>query len=359
MRSPILALRHPRRVRPAWLLSGLIVLSNVFAVSDGVAQTETVSPGVPTETPEVAEARAAFAKGIELARQGRWVDALSALTRSNELRPHAVTTYNIGYCERSLGRYTRARKMLAKALADQKASGEKELSLDLVTAARGYWVESEQQIAKVTVTVVPENASVKVDGRPLEIVATDGPRPVVLAGTRDVGPAEIVPAKIFDVQIDPGTHEFVVSTKDQGDVATTQSFSPGASVAIQLNGAESRDLPRKPADDVRAPEQPNRTPAWVAFGIGGAGAIVGTVSGAIAFSKKNAGIDEQQNAGYRAADIATGAFIVAGVGAVVGVVWLLTVPAKKATGGPTTATPERSFVRPYVGLASIGVEGRF
>jgi hypothetical protein len=59
---------------------------------------------------------------------------------------HAVTTYNIGYCERSLGRYTRARKMLAKALDDHNANGEKELPSELVTAATGYLSEAEKQM---------------------------------------------------------------------------------------------------------------------------------------------------------------------------------------------------------------------
>jgi hypothetical protein len=367
MRAPIPTF-HRRRLRSAWLLPGLLGLAKAFAISEAVAQTETVA-GVPAETPEVAQARAAFADGIELARQGRWTDALSALTRSNELRPHAVTTYNIGYCERSLGRYTRARKMLTRALASHEANGEKELSDDLVTAARGYLVESERQIARVTVTVLPETATVKVDGRPLEIVATEGPRPTALAGTREVGPAEIVPAKTFDVHIDAGTHVFVVTTNGQGDVATTQTFLPGASVAIELNGAETRDLPKKPADDMGSPGQPNRTPAWIAFGVGGAAAVVGTVSGAMAFAKKtdvnactskpSPTCDEERQDGNRVADIATVAFIVAGAGAGVGVVLLLTTPAKKVAAGVTAALPERGFVRPYVGLASIGVEGRF
>jgi hypothetical protein len=374
MRSLLTPFRYRRRLRSVCLLPGLLILSNAFAVSDGLAQTETVRPGAPAETAEVAQARAAFAEGIDLARQGRWTEALSALKRSDELRPHAITTYNIGYCERSLGRYTRARKMLAKALIDHKARGERELSADLITALQRYLEESERQIAKVTVSVSPETATVKVDGRPLEIVATDGPRPVVLAGTRDVGPAEIVPAKTFDVHIDPGTHEFVVSTKDQGDVATTQTFLPGAAVAIQLNGPETRrpkDTSTNLVEETGSPGHPNRTPAWIALGVGGVGAVVGTVSGAMAFAKKTSvedacGLDpnsmncnNKKQSGFLAADISTVAFIVAGVGAGVGVVLLLLTPGKKATSGATTAAPERGFVRPVVGLTSIGVEGRF
>jgi hypothetical protein len=349
-----------------------LALSNVFVSSRGIAQTEpAIDPSVPAETLEVAQARAAFTEGIELARQGRWIDALSALTRSNQLHPHAITTYNIGYCERALGRYTRARKMLAKALADHRASGEKELSSDLVAFATGYLSETDRQIARVTVTVSPKNASVKVDGRPVEIVAMDGSRPVALAGTRDVGAAEVAPAASFDLLIDPGTHEFVVSTGDHRIVATTHAFQPGSSVAIQLTAPDDLGPPTDNAPssfhNTHVAGDPSRTPAWIAFGVGGVGAVVGTVSGAMAFGKKNAvdsacpgvNCEAERRSGYLAADIATSAFIVAGLGAGVGVVLLLTTPTsgKKATSG--TGMPQSRFVRPFVGLPTVGVEGRF
>lgn len=60
------------------------------------------------------------------------------------------------------------------------------------------------------------------------------------------------------------------------------------------------------------PKRPNHTPAIVAFSVGGAGVIVGTVSGIIAFSKKH-DVDDL-DAGYLAADISTTAWIAAGVG---------------------------------------------
>ena len=59
-----------------------------------------------SEDPNVERAREAFRLGSTLARQGQWQDALSAYERSAELRPHAVTTYNIGYVERALGHLT-------------------------------------------------------------------------------------------------------------------------------------------------------------------------------------------------------------------------------------------------------------
>ena len=57
----------------------------------------------PSTASAMAMAHAAFREGTLLARQARWVDALDAFERSDALHAHAITTYNIGYCERLLG----------------------------------------------------------------------------------------------------------------------------------------------------------------------------------------------------------------------------------------------------------------
>lgn len=377
------------RVQSASAGSRLLALLSVLLASHAFAQTQSapgtsktpasderasgtssVSAPVPPESVEVDQARTAFAEGIEDAKEGRWLDALAALARSNELHPHAVTTYNIGYCERSLGRYTRARKMLAKALAQHQTSGGHELSSDLVAAAAGYLTEAERQIAKVSVNVAPATATVKVDGRPLELVARDRPRPVVSAGTREVGQAEVAPAANFDLLIDPGTHEFVVSASDHRVAITTHTFLAGSSVAIQLAVTEEHRQVAPSANHLDAPrsyKKPDRTPAWVALSVGGLGALVGTVSGVLAFAQKgdvaaacpdNPSCGEKRRSGNQAADIATGGFIVAGVGAAVGTVLLLTASRGQAVGAGVSGKGER-FVRPFVGMARIGVEGRF
>ena len=100
------------------------------------ARPESTPAAGPATNPAVTEARAAFQEGIALAKAERWALALQALERSDALHPHAITTYNIGFCERQLGHLTRARKLLAKSLADHRARGEVELPTDLVSAHR-------------------------------------------------------------------------------------------------------------------------------------------------------------------------------------------------------------------------------
>jgi hypothetical protein len=328
----------------------------------------------PSTGGALAMARAAFQEGTLLAKQARWVDALEAFERADALHPHAITTYNIGYCERLLGHWTRARKMLQKALADHKARGEVELPPDLVSATQTYLTEAEHQIARVLVTVVGQGGAVAVDGRPLELAPAGGPSPALLAGTRGIGPAEATPASTFEVQVDPGEHVFVLSTKGRADVATTETLAPGAQVALELR-APVPEAPRVSGEATSGSEgasagPPNHVPAFVAFGIGAVGLVTGSVSGLIAFGKKSAvsnacgpsgsatDCTSEGDAGNRAADIATTGFIVGGVGVAVGAVLFLTAPGG-GSGKVATAPSSRSNVRPWVGWRSLGVQGDF
>jgi hypothetical protein len=358
-----------RCARSASVAATLLLGASTFICSPGFAQTPAAAqPEVaPEESATVAQARAAFAQGIELARQGRWVDALAQLTSSNALHPHAVTTYNIGYCERSLGRYTRARKMLSKALADNQASGGQELSAELVSAATAFLGEAEQQLATVNVTITPPTATLKVDGRPLELVRENGARPLASAGTRDVAEAEVAPAEHFDLLIDAGTHEFVVSAGDRDVTVLTRTFAPGSHVAIQLLGhAEPKAAVASPPHPVQLPSRPNRTPAWIAFSVGGLGAVVGSVSGGLAFAQKNRIADacpsntscaDKRRTGNREADISTGSFIVFGASAIVGTILFLA-EGKQPNGADAPSHAKRQL-RPFVGTGMMGVDGSF
>jgi hypothetical protein len=291
------------------------------------------------------------------------------LERSDALHPHAITTYNIGYCERQLGHLTRARKLLAKSLADHRARGEVELPADLVSAAQTYLSELDQQIARVTVTITP--GAVAVDGRPLELAESDGPRPVLLAGTRSVGQPEVPPAFTFEVLVDPGAHVFVLSVKGGADVATNQTFAPASQITLELRVPETIESPKAPAApteaEERRSEKPNRVPAFVVLGIGAAGLAVGTVSGLLAFGRKDdvrracQGTDpslscaSELKSGNLVADISTGAFIGGGVAVAVGAVLFFAAPVSKTSKAAAT----KPQVHPVLGWGALGLEGRF
>jgi len=121
-----------------------------------------------------------------------------------------------------------------------------------------------------------------------------------------------------------------------------------------------------------------KTLAYVAFGVGAAGLVVGGITGVIALGKSgdlkdkcpdnNCPSTEQDNVdSYKSVGtISTIGFIVAGVGGATGLVLLLTAPksTQGSAGGSRYATvpvkQERGLsMTPYFGGTSAGITGRF
>lgn len=354
-----------------WITAAALAAPRAFGQPKPEASPAATPESTPATgavmSPAVTQARAAFQEGIAFAKAERWALALDALGRSDALHPHAITTYNIGYCERQLGHLTRARKLLARSLVDHRARGGVELPADLVSAAQTYLSELDRQIARVTMTITP--GAVAVDGRPLELGESGGPRPVLLAGTRGVGQAEVPPAFTFDVLVDPGTHVFVLSVKDQADIVANETLAPGSQITLQLGVPEATtntNTVAPSAPEASYTEKPNRAPAFVALGIGAAGLAVGTVSGLLAFGKRHdvsnacqgTNADDcvsKRDSGNLAADISTGAFIGGGMAVAVGAVLFFAAPGSK-TSKAASLKPQ---AHPVVGWGALGLEGRF
>jgi hypothetical protein len=286
------------------------------------------------------QARALFNEGTDKAHAGEWSLALTAFERSEALHPHAVTTYNIGYCERALGRYMRARKMLGEALAENAAHGGVELPDELAAGAKSYLAEIERQIARALISVSPEGVSITIDGRPLERAVTDGPRPIAWADTRALGPAEPVPASTFELYVDPGPHVFVVTKLGFAEDVSTHTFEPGSEQSLLFALPPSVPTPRAMsapvgrADAQTHPPAPSRIPLVVSLGVGAAGLAPGAIAGGIAIGLKGEGPSHYAQAGT-AADVATVGFVVGGVGAVVGALyWWLSMPASPSSQPP-------------------------
>src|SRR5262249_46268244 len=115
------------------------------------AASEAQAAAAMAQPDAVEQARSLFAEATALARSGDWAGALARFRLSAQLRPHAVTTYDIAYCERALGHRTRARALFRAALAARDARGQLELPADMLEAARGYAAELERGIARVDV----------------------------------------------------------------------------------------------------------------------------------------------------------------------------------------------------------------
>ncbi len=197
------------------------------------------SLATPARADDASDAREAFRKGAELAKDGQWSAALAQFERSSKLRPHPGTTYNIGICERALGQYVRARRTLARAL-DQRAT-DGELPEATVAEIQKLRAEIDGLVGTLDVTLLPADARIAIDGQPLEPAPAAGGMPVVLAGTLPPGPGRPAPAPTFRVVLDPGHHVFVISREGFSDAVHAEDVRAHDARALRL------ELDRLPA----------------------------------------------------------------------------------------------------------------
>lgn len=183
---------------------------------------ETPAPKEP-EAANVAQARAEFLTATEHVKSSRWGEALAAFERSAAHRPHAITTYNIGACERALSRYTRARRTLKRAVEDSKG----ELPASFAEEAKQWLAEIDTLLVRVNVTLRPADAALLIDGAPL---TRDGDSLVAL-GDGDVKN----PGGSFKLVIDPGAHSFAITRTGFANAVVMKTFAPGAKQDVTLD----------------------------------------------------------------------------------------------------------------------------
>jgi hypothetical protein len=214
----------------------------------------------------------------------------------------------------------------------------------------------------------------------------DGMTPTVTIDGADV-PAEVLghPRKV-----DPGHHVIAAKAgtadgKQEIDVAEKETKD----VSIELPAQSA--APPPPAGDETKPggDQPpestgssgNKLLIFGGFGLAGAGVIAGSITGLLAMSKANSikgnsncqsqngntvcnpAEDSDISSGKSMATISTVSFIVAGVGAAIGVVGFFvgggdSAPAAKPADAPA-ADQSSARIIPWIGIGSAGINGTF
>lgn len=208
--------------------ASVLVLSLVIAPS--AAWADDAPPTDTSTDPSVVEARREFTEGARLVRQEQWGEALAAFERAAKLKPHPITTHNVAQCERAMGQYTRARRALLSALEENERGGGALLPESVVVESRAILAELDKLLPRLSLTVEPADATLTVDGRPLER-ASDG---TFVAGTRPPGNAESAGTARFVVIANPGPHVIVLSRRGYGDVVVNRSLGPGSTGTLEL-----------------------------------------------------------------------------------------------------------------------------
>jgi hypothetical protein len=320
----------------------------------------------------VAAARSLGLQGIKMADAGDCQGAIEKLSRAESLYHAPSILGRLGECQVNVGQIVAGTENLNRVVREQLAANAPKAFRDAQERAKGVLNTALPKIARLTVKVEPADAKPQ----------------VTVAGTT-------IPAALIGVErpTDPGTHEVMVTAPGYLDQKSSVTLAEGGTQEISIklekdpNAVAATPATPPPSTTPAAvvgPAQPpadaapkkNNTLAYVALGVGGAGLVVGGITGFLALGKKsdlkgcegNSCPPSQKDtldSAKSMATISTVGFTVGFVGVGVGVVLLL------AGGGSSSnnaklATPQLAKretggikVQPFFGGTSAGVNGTF
>jgi hypothetical protein len=283
--------------------------------------------------------------------------ALESFKAADDIMHVPTTGFEVARSQADLGLLVEAHETLVEVMRAPEKPGEPQAFRD----ARGYAKVLDQQLAPR----IPQ-LRISVSGASSAAVSVDG------VDLPDGG--LLVPYKV-----DPG-HHVVVAKSDAltGRAETDVSEGDAKDVWVTLQAPSvapaPAPAPAQPRPESAEPESPSHRGfgplAWAGFGVAAVGVGVGAVTGVMTLSDKSS-IASRCN-GTRCppstygkidsantlATVSTVSFAVGGAGAALGVAaWLLGWGVEAPPPAPGSGNSVR--VAPWVGLGSLGVDGRF
>jgi hypothetical protein len=193
-----------------------------------------------------------------------------------------------------------------------------------------------------------------------------------------------VPAALLGAErpTDPGVHEVVASADGYNMAKTSVTLAEGSHQQVSLvltpdpnakaaappptpvaaAPVATTPAPAEPPAEAPAARGPDRTAAYIAFGIGGAGLVTGTITGILAMTKEGSlecpdnqcppAEHDALDSARTLATISTIGFGVGLAGAATGVVLWMTAGKAEASVGSVRA-------RPWISERAMGLEGTF
>jgi hypothetical protein len=290
-----------RRAACAFALSSVVVLASSSA---------RARAGDP------AAAREQVKLGYMLAQDGKCEEAIPHFVESLRLDVKAITLINLAACEEKTGKLADALGHWVEARGRAQAEGNAAIEEEAEKKTKAL----EDHVPKLTVVVrgAPPDAEVVRDGVALGAASMGVPLPV-----------------------NAGPHRLVVRVKGHEDRTESVTVAEGETKRVELQVGPPASAvavaPRAPTTDRGGRDGAGTSPlVYVGFGAAIAGVAVGSITGVMAFGKASTASDECPNtvdcspAGKDAVDsgrslgtISTIGFVVAGVGAAVGVYGLV------------------------------------
>jgi hypothetical protein len=351
-------------LRRRWVALGLVsTLTTSLVAPAALAQDQP-------QAESIAAARSLGMQGIKLADAGDCKGAIEKLSRAESLYHAPSILSRLGECQVKVGQIVLGTENLNRVVREQLEPNAPKAFRDAQERAKGVLAAALPKIAHLTVKVDPANVNPQ----------------ITVAGA-------VIPAALIGVErpTDPGTHEVVVTAPGYLEQKTTVTLAEGGAQELSIklekdpNAAAATPPPPPPSSIpvvTTAPTSPpadtgpkkNNTLAYVSLGVGGAGLLVGGITGLLALGKKGdlegcvgskcpSSQQDTLDSAKSMATISTVGFTVGIVGVGVGVVLLVTGNNNSASlSAPKLAKREplgHVHVEPWIGTRSAGISGTF
>lgn len=356
-----------RRQHPAWsritiaaLGAGVLQLSLL-----GVANAEEDS------ATEIAAARTLAVDGLKLAQAGKCQEAIPKLERSEKLHHSAIVLSRLGECQVSEGKLVEGTEMLRKVLREPLPANPTPALSKAYERAQVVLDAAKPKLAGLTISVAsPPGAELRltVDGVVVANTLVDSELPAdpgehVVEAT---APGYLkATARVTLGSADKKAVTLRLEVDPNAPVPTPVNAGPEANPGPVAAVAPARTVaPAAPPPEV-PPKAPSRAAAYVSWGVGVAGVGVGTAFGLMAMKDKH-NLDGQcqgsscppssadaVDSAKQKGNISTIAFAVGGAGLVLGTVLYFSIGSGSAETHANSA-PARGFAGLQRGRAMIG-----
>ncbi|HWZ87266.1 MAG TPA: hypothetical protein VNW92_00405 [Polyangiaceae bacterium] len=345
--SPRIAPKPPRsdRYALAALCAGLVI--------------SVATPSRADDAENTAAARTLGIQGVQLADAGKCPEAIEKLQRAESLH-HAPTILDrLGECQVAVGQLVTGTENLNSVVREPLAANAPQVYRDAQDRARKVLATATPKIAHLTISVVPADANptVTIGGKPIPSALIGAERPTDPGTLEVTATAPGYRAAGQSVTLAEGGHQEITLTleKDPNAVAplppvTTPLVPPPASAAT----------PPEPAP------KKSHTLAYVALGVGGAGLLVGTVTGVLALGKasdcpnKVCSSQSKLDDAKGMATVSTVGFGIGVVGVALGTILLVTGHSEESAPAQSTAHYEPKLsLKPWFGVNTAGLMGSF
>jgi hypothetical protein len=334
----------------------------IGALCAALAATLASSSRADDAAENVAAARTLGIQGVQLADAGKCPEAIEKLQRAESLHHAPTILGRLGECQVNVGEVVAGTENLNMVVREPLAANAPKVFHDAQDRAQKVLTAATPKIAHLVIRITPNDvkASVAVAGKPVPAALLGAERPTDPGTHQVTATAEGYKPSSATVTLAEGGHQDITLLLEK-DPNTVAALPPAGSETPATAGTPGPVAPPAPS------AHKSNTPAYIAFAVGGAGLIVGSITGALAFSKASDCPDKvcatqgDLDSAKSMATISTITFGVGIAGVAVGTVLLL---AGNKTSESATAkahprpTPKLS-VRPFIGLGSLGLTGSF